>query len=69
LVLPLRIRRIFSASMNGFDERVVLAEVLPGSIVKSVFFLYGFFTQYVLGVPAAIGNELEIILEPCRLAL
>ncbi len=55
--------------MNGFDERVVLAEALPGSIVKSVFFLYGFFTQYVLGVPAAIGNELEIILEPCRLAL
>ena len=55
--------------MNGFDERVVAAEFFPSSVVEAVFFLDRCFSQYVLGVPAAIGNELEIILEPCRLAL
>lgn len=47
----------------GFDERLVAAEAHPSIVVKTVFFLYGFFAQYVLGVPAAVGNEIVVILE------
>jgi hypothetical protein len=54
---------------NSLDERVVAAEFLPSSVVEAVFFLYGCFAQYVLGVSAAVGNELEIVLEVCRLAV
>jgi hypothetical protein len=33
------------------------------SPMAPLFFLYGFFAQYVLGVPAAVGNEIVVILE------
>jgi len=39
---------------------------LPRDVIScgtNLFFLYGFFAQYVLGVPAAVGNEIVVILE------
>jgi hypothetical protein len=55
--------------LDFLDKRVVAAEGLPSGVVKMPFFSYGFFAQYVLGVPAAVGDELLVILGVCRLAM
>jgi hypothetical protein len=53
----------------GFPQRRAREDVsndLPRYVIScgtNLFFLYGFFAQYVLGVPAAVGNEIVVILE------
>jgi hypothetical protein len=46
---------------RGRQQRSSARDVI--SCGTNLFFLYGFFAQYVLGVPAAVGNEIVVILE------
>jgi hypothetical protein len=55
-------RDVISCGTNSHRRNDVNSECkLPHG--APLFFLYGFFAQYVLGVPAAVGNEIVVILE------
>jgi hypothetical protein len=46
---------------DGFDQRVVFAEVRLGIVVEMVFLLDVLFGQQALGVARAIGDEIVVL--------
>ena len=47
----------------GFDQRLIVTETFPGTVVEAIFFPQEFFVQYAFAIPREIADKFVVIIK------